>query len=261
MMTFTIQNKNAPYPKIVGKILAAVFWITIWQLIYLSIKQEILIVSPVQVIQRLNELSRDSSFWFSALNSMLHVLAGFLLGLAAGVILAVLISSFQVMYDLFHPVISIIKATPVVSFIILALVWIKSSQVPAFTAFLEVTPIVLGNVTNGIAKTDSNLLQMAQSYRFGMARTVRRVYIPSIMPYFTAACTTGMGLAWKTSIAAEVLASTKLSIGGQIYDSKVYLETADLFAWTAVVIVMSVILERLMVAIMKRVGQKYNVNL
>ncbi len=261
MTTFTMQSKNAAYPKITGKLLAAVVWISVWQLLCLIIKQEILIVSPVRVLQRLFELSHESTFWFAALNSMVHVLNGFLAGLAVGVVLAVLTSAFPIMYDLFHPVISIIKATPVVSFIILALVWIQSAHVPAFTAFLEVTPIVLGNVANGIAKTDRRLLQMAHSYRFGFARTVRRVYIPSIMPYFTAACTTGMGFAWKTAIAAEVLSNTKATIGGQIYDSKIYIETADLFAWTAVVIVMSVILERLMVAIMKKVGQKYNVNL
>jgi len=260
-MTFITQDKKALYRNAARKLLVAAFWLTIWQMIYMNIKQEILIVSPVRVLQRLLELSHDSSFWQSTMNSMVHVLVGFMLGLAAGIVLAVLTSSFQTMHDLFYPLISIIKATPVVSFIILALVWIQSPQVPAFTAFLEVLPIVIGNVTSGIAKTDRNLLQMANSYRFGIVKTVRRVYIPSIMPYFTAACTTGMGLAWKTSIAAEVLAATKISIGGWIYDSKVYIETADLFAWTAVVIVMSVILERLMINLMNKVGKKYNVNL
>ena len=259
--TFITLDKKTFCRNTVRKLLVAVFWLTIWQLIYMDIKQEILIVSPVRVLQRLLELSHDSSFWLSAMNSMVHVLIGFMLGLTVGIVLAVLTSSFQTMHDLFYPLISIIKATPVVSFIILALVWLQSPQVPAFTAFLEVTPIVIGNVTNGIAKADRNLLQMANSYRFGMVKTVRRVYIPSIMPYFTAACTTGMGLAWKTSIAAEVLAATKISIGGWIYDSKIYIETADLFAWTAVVIVMSVILDRLMVAVMNKVGQKYNVDL
>lgn len=257
-MTFTILSKNVPHSKITGRIAAAVFWVAIWQMICIAVQQEILIVSPVVVLQRLWELSGDGGFWLAALNSMLHVLAGFFLGLAAGVILAVLTTSFHFLYEMLYPLISIIKSTPVVSFIILALVWLRSEQVPAFTAFLEVTPIVLANVAGGIEKTDRKLLLMARAYRFGLARTVRRVYIPSVMPYFIAACTTGMGLAWKTCIAAEVLASTDLSVGGHIYDAKVYLETADLFAWTAVVVVMSVILERLMVALMKKLGKKYN---
>ena len=260
-MTSTTQSKSILNHKIVRKLLVALFWFGIWQLIYLIVKQEILIVSPVRVFQRLFELSQSGVFWFTALGSMLRILVGFLLGLVSGIVLAVLTSSFRIMYDLFNPIISIIKATPVASFIILALVWIQSEQVPTFAAFLMVMPIVWGNVVNGIKKTDKNLLQMAYSYRFGTAKVFKRVYIPSIMPYFTAACTTGMGLAWKAGIAAEVLANTELSIGGQIYNSKIYIETADLFAWTAVVIVMSVILEWLMVQLMKTVGQKYNVNL
>ena len=101
---------------------------------------------------------------------------------------------------------------------------------------------------------------MAEVYQFGIAKTIRRIYLPSIMPYFTAACTTGMGLAWKAGVAAEVLANTKRSIGGNIYNAKIYIETADLFAWTAVVIVISVLLEKLMMRLMKTVGKKYNLS-
>ncbi|MBW7573945.1 ABC transporter permease [Caproiciproducens faecalis] len=258
-MTSTTQNKTIFQNKGFRKILAAVFWIGLWQLAYLTVKQEILIVSPVRVLQRLFELSQSTEFWLTAFLSMLRILEGFLLGVIFGCVLAVLTSVSRMMYEIFYPVISIIKATPVASFIILALVWIPSPHVPSFTSFLMVTPIVWANVVNGIKKTDRNLLQMAAVYRFGLARTVKRIYLPSAMPYFTAACTTGMGLAWKAGIAAEVLAVTPLSIGRQIYNSKIYIETDNLFAWTVVVIGMSVVLEFLMVRLMKKVGEKYNV--
>lgn len=259
MKTSITQSKGLFRYKTIRKLLAAVFWLCVWQLIYFAVKQEILIVSPVHVLQKLAELSQDSVFWLTALFSMTHILEGFLLGVFAGSVLAFLTSVSRMLYDIFHPVISIIKATPVASFIILALVWIPSVHVPAFISFLMVTPIVWANVFNGIEKTDKNLLQMASAYRFGAVKTVQRVYIPSIMPYFTAACTTGMGLAWKAGIAAEVLANTPLSIGGQIYNSKIYIETDSLFAWTVAVIAMSVLLEWLMVRFMKTAGQKYNV--
>jgi NitT/TauT family transport system permease protein len=258
VMTSTTQNKSFIQNKFARKLLAAAFWLGIWQLVYLTVQQEILIVSPACVVRRIFELSQDRFFWLAALCSMLRILEGFLFGLFIGTGLAVLTSVSAIMFDIFHPVISIIKATPVASFIILALVWIQSAHVPVFTSCLMVTPIVWGNVTNGIQKTDNRLLQMADCYRFGVVKTVKRVYIPSVMPYFTAACTTGLGLAWKAGIAAEVLANTKLSIGGQIYNSKIYIETADLFAWTAVVIIMSVVLEGLMVRLMKKAGRKYN---
>lgn len=259
MKTSITQNKGLFRYKTIRKLFAAVFWLCVWQLIYFAVRQEILIVSPVHVLQKLIALSRESAFWLTAFFSMTRILEGFLLGVFTGSLLAVCTCVSRILYDIFHPVISIIKATPVASFIILALVWIPSAHVPAFTSFLMVTPIVWANVFQGIEKTDVNLLQMAAAYRFGTVKTVRRVYIPSIMPYFTAACTTGLGLAWKAGIAAEVLANTPLSIGGQIYNSKIYIETDSLFAWTVVVVAMSVLLEWLMVRFMKTVGQKYNV--
>lgn len=265
MKIFTIQNDGSPHGKEqaaiwVRKCLAALFWLALWQLLYLAVKQEILIVSPVRAFQRLLELAGEADFWITALYSMLRIVSGFLLGVAVGTVLAALTSVSRFLYDVFHPIVSIVKATPVASFILLALVWIESPYVPAFTSFLMVMPVIWGNVSNGIAKTDHDLLQMAHIYRFGAAKTVRRIYLPSIMPYFTAACTTGMGLAWKAGVAAEVLANTKHSIGGNIYSAKIYIETADLFAWTAVVIVISVLLEKLMVKLMEAVGQKYNLS-
>ena len=264
-MIFTTQNNRffrfeGRAARWLRKLLAALFWLAVWQILYLVVKQEILIVSPARAFQRLAELTGEPDFWRAALGSMLRIVSGFLLGMGLGTVLAVLTCASRILYDLFYPVISIVKATPVASFILLALVWIASPYVPVFTAFLMVMPVVWGNVSNGIAKTDRNLLQMAHVYRFGALKTARRVYLPSIMPYFTAACTTGMGLAWKAGVAAEVLANTKRSIGGNIYNAKIYIETADLFAWTAVVIVISVFLEKLMVKLMRAVGQKYNLS-
>lgn len=264
MKISTISNKAALSQSRIAtcmrKVLVALFWLILWQILYLVVKQEILIVSPVRASQRLFELAGEGEFWLTAMYSMLRIVSGFLLGVGIGTLLAALTSMSRFLYDLFHPIVSIIKATPVASFILLALVWIESPYVPVFTSFLMVLPVVWGNVSNGIAKTDRNLLQMAAVYRFHTMKTIRRIYLPSVMPYFTAACTTGMGLSWKAGVAAEVLANTKHSIGGNIYNAKIYIETADLFAWTAVVIVISVVLEKLMVKLMKAVGKKYNLS-
>ena len=260
MKTSTTQNKSFFKRAIVRKFLVAFFWLAVWELVCIIVRQEILIVSPVRVFQRLLELGMTADFWLTTFHSMLRILYGFLIAVGAGTLLAVLTHVSGIAYDLAHPILSIVKATPVASFIILALVWIKTPGVPVFTAFLMVVPVVWQNVTNGILKTDKKLLQMADSYQFGKWKTVVKVYIPSVMPFFMAACTTGMGLAWKAGIAAEVLAASRFSIGGQIYNAKIYIETADLFAWTAVVILMSVILEKLMVLIMRSVSRRYRVS-
>lgn len=244
-MISTILNKKRTGGA-VGKIAVAAFWLAVWQIVYVAVGQEILVVSPVLVFQRLCALAGSPDFWLTALSSVCRILEGFAAGAAAGTILAVLCCRFRICLALLRPLIHVVRSTPVASFIILALVWMQPEFVPAFSSIVIVLPILWENILEGLRKTDRNLLQMAGMFRFGSLRTVRRLYIPSVLPYFTAACTTGMGLAWKGGVAAEVLASVPFSIGGQIYNAKIYLETEDLFAWTAVVILLSVLLESLM---------------
>lgn len=138
----------------------------------------------------------------------------------------------------------VIKATPLSSFIILVLLWLTTGMVPVFIAFLIVAPIAWANVREGARATDPTLLEMAKAYGFGRKKTIKYIYAPSIRPQFAAAATTALGLAWKAGVTAEVLASPALSIGRGLYESKLYLETPELFAWTAVIIALSMLLER-----------------
>lgn len=243
MTTSIIKNS---LPRLLKKALAILIWLVVWQLFAMAVDQEILVATPIRVAQRLWELCGQRSFWITTGFTILRILAGFTLAVFCGVLLAALTTAFSFADALFRPLLSVIKATPVASFIILALVWIRSNGVPVFASFLMVLPFVWSNVSQGIRSTSRELLEVAQIFRFGFWKTVSRVYLPSVLPYFFSAFTTGFGLAWKAGVAAEVIGNTRNSIGGQIYSSKLYLETADLFAWTAVVIILSVVMERLL---------------
>ena len=122
---------------------------------------------------------------------------------------------------------------------------------------LMVVPAVWGNVEKGIRETDAGLLEMAKVYRLGWWKTLVRVRIPSVMPYFLAAATTGLGFAWKSGIAAEVICRPAMSIGRQLQDAKVYLETPEVFAWTAVVVALSMVLEKGLLLAVRRL-KRYN---
>ncbi len=261
MKIFTIIKSKLnfinKYPLIKG-LFVLLFWMLVWQIIYLIINKDILVVSPIHVFFRLLELAKMNSFWNSVIFSMIRVLAGFLLGIIFGILLAVLTCYSNVAKDLLKPIISLIKATPVASFIILALVWLKSGIVPVFISTLMVIPIVWTNVTYGIIKTDKKLLEMAKVFKFNRISKIKKIFIPSIMPYFTAACTTALGFSWKAGIAAEVIGNTKNSIGSEIYKSKMYIETIDLFSFTVVVVFFSIILENTINKVMKKISCKYN---
>ena len=245
--------------RILRKIIVACIWLLFWYALYCIVQQEILIVSPLRTLTRMVELAFEGEFWLYTLSSLARIVVGFLLGVAAGCVLAVLARVSTFCYDLFYPIIRIVRATPVASFIILALIWLKSGLVPTFAAFLMVLPLVWENIFNGIGNTDPKLLEMARIFRFRPSKTIKRIYIPSVMPYFIAACKNGIGLAWKAGIAAEVLGVPKFSIGTELYNAKIYLETADVFAWTAVVILLSFMLEKAFILLLRRAGKKYNV--
>ena len=146
---------------------------------------------------------------------------------------------------LLAPVVTVMKSVPVASFIILCLIWIPSRNLSVFITFLMVFPAVYTNVCQGIRETDRELLEMAQVFQVSFGRKVRYIYISQAAPYFQAACRLALGLCWKAGVAAEVIGIPGGSIGEKLYHAKIYLNTPDLFAWTIVIIGISVLFEKL----------------
>lgn len=243
----TSITKNKSPKKLFRWLAAALFWAAVWQIAAVVVNKEVLVASPAEVFRRLYIMMGKLPFWHTTGASLLRILIGFSIAVVSGAVLAVISHFSGLLNTLFSPLISIIRATPVASFIILALVWIKTGSVPSFIAFLMVLPIVWGNISQGLKQTDVKLLEMARVYRLSARVRIKKIYMPSVMPYFAAACKTSLGLAWKAGVAAEVLCTPAHSIGKQLYESKIYLETPDVFAWTLVVIALSYIIEKLMV--------------
>lgn len=240
------------------KAAVAALWLVLWQLVCFIVDMELLVVSPLTVLRRLVELGGTSEFWLCSLGSLGRITEGFLLGSAVGTVLAMLCHKFTFARAFFSPAITLIKSTPVASFIILALVWLTGQRVPVFISFLMVLPVVYGNVFQGIREVDPKLLEMARVYGMNRKKRVTKIYIPSVLPYMMAACRTALGLSWKAGVAAEVIGVTRDSIGRKLYYSKIYLETADLFAWTAVVILMSIALEKIFVWAVRSIGKRFH---
>lgn len=242
--------------RILIKAAAILFWVAAWQLLSVKIAQELLIASPLRVFARLFELCLEAFFWRSVLFTLLRVAAGFLFALIAGTALAVVCARFNTARALVSPLFGAVRATPVASFIILALLWLPTDRLPAFIAFFMVVPVVWSNIYAGITQADRELLEMAKVFRFSKTKIISSVYMPSVMPFFISACSVGLGFAWKSAIAAEVICLPRASIGRQLHNAKIYLETPDLFAWTIAVIILSVLLEKLTLVALNRLVKK-----
>ncbi len=224
-------------------VFAALAWFFVWEIAALIVGKDLILPGPLRVAVTLAGLIGQGSFWLSIGMTLIRILGGYLLGLLLACLLAVLTSFVRIADILLSPAIRIIRAVPVASFIILALLWVGRSRVPVLISMMMVVPVIWGNLSEAIASTDGKLLEMGRAYRFGKMKIFRFIYLPSVLPSLEAGCLTAMGLAWKSGIAAEVLAQPKNAIGTNVYNSKVYLETPELFAWTLTVIGLSLLIE------------------
>lgn len=252
MMLSTLKQS---LKKFIKKLFIAIIWLGIWQALSADIGLSVLLPSPVETAKELVSLAGTGDFWVSVGLSVLRITIGFLIGTLAGVLSGTVSAFSGAVSDFIAPVVSIIKATPVASFIILAVIWLKTGNVPSFATALIVFPFVYSNIKTGIKETDAGLLEMATAFGVSKMKKITKIYIPSVKPYFISASTTAMGLAWKAGIAAEVICNPTMSIGNGIYEAKVYFEPVSMFAWTAVVVILSIMLEKLMLAILRR-GKK-----
>lgn len=235
---------------IVKNLLATLFGVAAWHILAMTMDNFLLLPTPLQVLRRLGELAVTADFWRITAVSIGRILLGVVSAMVLGVVLAVLTTASGVLDALIAPVMTVIQATPVASFAILVLIWLDRDYVPALICAMMVLPVVWSNVCTGIRETDSQLLELAKVYRLPKLRILRRIYVPSVLPYFRAACGSALGLGWKAGIAAEVLTVPKASIGRMISESKLYLMTEDLFAWTLTVIVLSLLLQKLMLRLL-----------
>jgi len=244
--------------KILKYSLITLIWIAIWQLSAMAVGQELLFPTPLSVVLRLFELGATAHFYKTVFISLFRILIGMLIGTLIGILGGLLTAFSSLAKDFFSPLLAVVKSTPVASFILLLVLWISSDTTPLIIAAMMVVPVVWSNVESGINSTDRQLLEMSDTYKMSFGAKARHIYIPSVFPYFLAALKSALGMAWKAGIAAEALLRPMVSIGKMISDAKYSLETTDLFAWTVVVIILSVIIEKVMMALFKLALKNYS---
>jgi NitT/TauT family transport system permease protein len=179
------------------------------------------------------------------LSTLLRIFSGLALGSILGAALAWLTYRFRWAEYILAPAIRVVRATPVVCFILLVYLWVARAHIPGIISALMVLPVMWGNLDTGLRATDPKLLELAKAYRFDRWKTVRLIYLPSLRPYGLSGLMTATGLAWKSGVAAEVICPPKYAIGTQISHAKTALETPELFAWTVVIIALSLTLEHI----------------
>lgn len=226
-------------PRAKIRLWAVCLWLLVWQCAAMLVGRDFLLASPLDTLIRFFELTVTADFWASALYSLCRIFSGFLLGAGLGTLLAGLSVGHRRMEELLAPLQAVLRSIPVASFVVVALIWVPSKNLSVLISFLIVFPLIYASVLSELRRTDAAMLEMAQIFRMKRSRRLLYVYALPAAKGFAAACTTAMGLAWKSGVAAELISIPAGSIGERLYQAKVYLMTGDLFAWTLLIVVLS----------------------
>ncbi|MDF2888733.1 MAG: binding-protein-dependent transport system inner rane component [Lacrimispora sp.] len=221
------------------------FWLFVWQAASMAVHNNIILVGPLDVLYALIGQVRLADFWLTIGFSFGKISLGFLSAFVAGIFAGGAACRYPLIGDFLSPLMALIKSIPVASFVILALIWAGSENLSVMIGFLVVFPIIYIQTMAGIKSTDPHLLEMADIFKMSEAKRFFYLYRPALLPYLASGCRVALGMSWKSGIAAEVIGVPLHSIGEQLYLSKIYLNTADLFAWTLVIIVLSALFESL----------------
>lgn len=238
------------------KTLCVFFWLAVWQTAAVVVGQRILIVGPVEVVIRLFELLEEPELWSSSVFSTVRIAGGFLLALASAIVLSMLASVYRWVRSLVEPVVQAFKAIPVASIVIVVLIWVDSRNLSVIISFMMVFPVLYTNLLSAIESTDSRMVEMGVSYRLGAYEKLRLIYLPQVYPYFLSSSSLALGLAWKSGVAAEVIGIPDGSLGERLYDAKVFFATADVFAYTLLIVILSVGFEVLMKSLIRYLGRR-----
>ncbi len=235
-----MRNKALTLLKIIVPIL---FWLSVWQVAAMLVNNSYFFPTVFATCSELFEILTSLATYKIVALTLLRVILGLILGIVFGCLLAVISNRFSVVRITVSPLISIIKSTPVATFIIILYVIMRGDVLPVFIAFLMVLPLIWQNLIDGYDSIDKNLSEVCDAYGFTYYKRFKILVLPALLKYLIPAVVTASGLAWKAEISAEIIVNTVNSIGKMIYDAQYAFNTSRAFAWTLIIIFMSIILE------------------
>ena len=238
------RSRSTVWKKGARKAAILLFWIIVWYLLALWVDNSILLVTPWEMVKRLGELVVEVEFWQTISISLLRIGSGFLLGFVSALLLAAISLRHALIEELLQTMMTLMKTVPVASFVVLLLIWWGASLLAVAIGFLVVLPNIYINTLEGLKAADVRLLEMAKVFRISVANRFFYIYRPTLKPFLISGMKLSMGMCWKSGVAAEVIGTPAYSIGGALYLSKNHLDTAGVLAWTVVVIMLSIMFEK-----------------
>jgi NitT/TauT family transport system permease protein len=233
-------------------LLSVISLLVLWKVISMIVDKEILIPSPETTFLEIIRIVKSPNFVVSVTNTLRRALIGFGMAFAAGITLGMAGGFWKPIYHLLKPIVLVNRAVPTMAIILLALIWLQSDKAPILVGFVVIFPVLYENVVQGIRNVDVKLVEMMDIYNVSKLGRLKDLYIPSIRSYLYSGMAAAMGLNLKIIIAAEVLSQPRMSMGTSFQIERVNLNTAGVFAWSIITILLAAILEQSLMFINKK---------
>jgi len=213
--------------------------IIIWEIVSVALGASVILPSPFEVASSVLKLFASPVFLKNVGATVLRAVFSFLIIFFSGAVAGTVAGLRPTVDAVLSPFITLLKATPVMSVILLAFIWFSTGAVPVFAAFLMAFPVMYVQVMNGTHHLDGKLLQMCRVYGITGRKYLSNFVIPSLVPSYVTGAKQSLSMIWKVVIAAEVLTVPQSGIGRSLQLAQVRLDTASVFAWTIIAVVLT----------------------
>ncbi len=224
--------------------------ILLWWIASIVIDETFILPSPKMAFATLVDMMGDRIFWLSVGRTLFRSLRSFVYAVATAIPLAILARLVSTAERFLDPIISVLRSIPTMAIILITVLWLSESSAPVLIAYLITFPMLYSAFLTAMKNVDYRLIEMAKAYRVPIATRLYKLYIPAVTPDYLMAMKSSISLSLKVTIASEVLAQARVSIGNSMQGAMANFNIVTLFAWTIVAIVFSYLLE-LVVALVR----------
>ncbi len=211
----------------------------IWKLISLWAGSEQIFPSPEKTLRAVADVFSRENFWPSFLATLFRGLIGFGISVILALFLGIPAGISPNIFRLVNPLLVTFRSIPIISLILLAIIWLGNHLVPIFVAVLTMFPILCTNIIDGIRNVDKELIEMSRTYRVNKKRIIFEIYLPSLSPFLTTGVSNSLGFGWRAIIIGEVLSQPEFGIGTQMQNAQIFLQVSELIAWTLIAVLVS----------------------
>jgi|AntRauTorcE11898_2_1112593.scaffolds.fasta_scaffold00018_65 NitT/TauT family transport system permease protein len=234
MMRFTM---TVNHKKFLWTLIGVIVLITAWQLGAEYRGNDFYLPGPLKVTKALFGILGESATYKVVFHSLTRLVLTFFIVSFIGIALG-LLGGINSYFDAFlRPFVSGLRTTPVISMIVIILILFGQNLMVYITGFLVIFPLLYDSTKEGILNIDKGITDALALEPVHILLKITRQYVPLALPFIKVGLIQSFGLGFKVLVMSEYLAQTKTSIGMMLYEGRIMMEYADVFAWTLIIIV------------------------